>query len=385
MHRVAEGWLAYRLSHSPLILGLVAFAGSAPAVFLSPLAGVVADRVDRRRMLMVAQTAAMLHAFILAVATLSGWIQPQGLVLFAFALGIINAFENPARQSFFPQLVPREDLMNAIALNATLVNMARILGPSFAGLIVATYGEGYCFLANGASYLAVITSLSLMSLRPSRTEPPASQWESLREGFHYARENVVVRSLLLLFAVMNLTGSPYLALLPMLAGSVLRVGAEGLGGLVTASGLGALACSLVLAGQAPSPKLVRIVAGASLTFGSALIGVSLSRHYALSLGILPFIGGSYILILACTQTLLQNVVPDHLRGRVMSFYSLVFLGFPPLGSLLAGWIAEHLGVASTLCLGGSVCVIAGLSFARHHRRIQHAAAEAISLLPGPLT
>lgn len=377
MHRVAQGWLAYRLTHSPFMLGLVSFAGSAPAVFLSPVAGVIADRMDRHRMLMVAQALAMMQALSLALVTLEGWITPTQLIFFALAGGIINSFENPARQSFIVQLVPREDIVNAIGLNAVLANIGRIAGPAFAGIIVAAFSEGLCFFINALSFMIVLVCLQLMHFEKRRGDGKSSQsqWELLREGTYYIRKTFLVRSLLLLFAVMSFAGAPYLALLPMFAGTVLDVGASGLGWLVTASGVGALVCGFALAGRSQSPGLVKAILFASLAFGGGLIGLGLSRNFYLSVAILSVIGGSYLLTLAATQTLLQSLTRDELRGRVMSFYSLVFLGFPPFGSLLEGWIAEHLGVALTVQLGGLICLGAALLFARYYSEIQAAASR----------
>lgn len=377
MHRVAQGWLAYRLTHSPFMLGLVSFAGSAPAVFLSPVAGVIADRMDRHRMLMAAQALAMMQALSLALVTLEGWITPTQLIFFALAGGIINSFENPARQSFIVQLVPRQDIVNAIGLNAVLANIGRIAGPAFAGIIVAAFSEGLCFFINALSFMIVLVCLQLMHFEKRRGDGKSSQsqWELLREGTYYIRKTFLVRSLLLLFAVMSFAGAPYLALLPMFAGTVLDVGASGLGWLVTASGVGALVCGFALAGRTESSGLVKAILLASLAFGSGLIGLGLSRNFYLSLAILSVIGGSYLLTLAATQTLLQSLTPDELRGRVMSFYSLVFLGFPPFGSLLEGWIAEHLGVALTVQLGGLICFGAALLFARYYSEIQAAASR----------
>ena len=366
IQRVAEGWLAYRLTHSPLMLGLVAFAGSAPALFLSPVAGVIADQVNRHRMVMVAQALAMAQAVTLALFTIEGWITPNQLLCFALIMGTVRAFENPARQSFFVELIPAEDLANAVVLSATLTNMARIAGAALAGLIVAAYGEGFCFLANAVSFLLVIFCFQRMRFAAKeRRQPSESQMELLHEGFGYVRKNLLVRSLLLLFAGMNFFGGPYLALMPMLAGTVLGVGPTGLGWLITASGIGALLCTLGLASRRQSLNLFKLVMFASLVFGGALVGLALSRSFYVSLSILPFVGGGYILVLAGTQILLQTLVPDQLRGRVMSFYSLTFLGFQPFGSLLAGWISEYLGVAVTVGLGGVFCVGMSLLFVRY--------------------
>lgn len=357
MQRVAEGWLVYRLTHSPLMLGLLAFAGSAPALFFSPVAGVIADQVNRHRMVQVAQALAMAQACILALFTLQGWITPNLLLFFALIMGTVRAFANPARQSFLVELIPAEDLTNAVALSAIFSNLARIAGPALAGFIVAGYGEGFCFLANGLSFLLTISCLQLMRFgEKERRNFRESQWELLLEGFQYIRKSLPIRSLLFQFAAMNFAGAPYITLMPIFAGTVLGVGPTELGWLLTASGTGALICSIGLASRNQPPNLLKLVMCASLVFGGALVSLALSNSFYVSLSILPLIGGGYILILAGTQTLLQTLVSDELRGRVMSFYSLVFLGFQPFGSLLAGWISEYLGVAVTLGLGGASCL-----------------------------
>ncbi len=366
MQRVGEGWLVYRLTDSPLMLGLVAFAGSAPGLFLSPIAGVIADQVNRRRMVMVVQALAMLQAFTLAFFTLTERITPNQILLFALLMGIIRAFENPARQSFYVELIPIEDLANAVALISTLPNMARIAGPAVAGLIVAAYGEGFCFLANGLSFLLVLLCLAWMRFREKdHSQPCKSQLELLLEGFRYVRKTLLVRHLLLMLAVMNFAGGPYITLMPIFGKNVLGVGPTGFGWLITASGIGALFCSMGLASWSQSLNLLKLVTFASSVFGGALVCLAFSRSFYLSLLILPFIGGGYLLILAGTQISLQTLVPAELRGRVMSFYSLVFLGFQPFGSVLAGWMAEHLSAAVTVGLGGSFCLGVSLLSARY--------------------
>ena len=366
MQRVGEGWLVYRLTDSPLMLGLVAFAGSAPGLFLSPIAGVIADQVNRRRMMIVVQALAMLQAFTLAFFTLTERITPTQILLFALLMGIIRAFENPARQSFYVELIPIEDLANAVALISTLPNMARIAGPALAGLIVAAYGEGFCFLANGLSFLLVLLCLAWMRFREKdRSQPRKSQLELLLEGFRYVRKTFLVRHLLLMLAVMNFAGGPYITLMPIFGKNVLGVGPTGFGWLITASGIGALFCSMGLASRSQSLNLLKLVTFASSVFGGALVCLAFSRSFYLSLLILSFIGGGYLLILAGTQISLQTLVPAELRGRVMSFYSLVFLGFQPFGSVLAGWMAEHLSAAVTVGLGGSFCLGVSLLSARY--------------------
>lgn len=372
MQRVAQGWLAYRLTGSALVLGLVTFASSAPAFLLSPLAGVLADRVNRHRLLIMAQVALMLQALLLSWVTMLGAMTPGRLVGFALVLGIGTAFENPVRQSFLAAMVSRADLMNAIALNSTMVNAARIVGPASAGLLVARYGEGMCFFINALSFLAVIVALLMMKLKLEKGSEQASARSGLAllwEGFAFVRETRPVRSLLLLFAVLNFAGSPYLALLPMFAGPVLHAGAEGLGWLVAASGVGAMVAATALAFKSSPRGLYGAAVLAAFLFAAAIIVLGLSRHFSLSLGMMLLIGAGYIVNLSATQTLLQTWVTDELRGRVMSFYSTIFLGLSPFGSLFAGWLAEKIGAPLTVSLGGLICLLAAGWFARPEGRV----------------
>lgn len=373
MQRVAQGWLAYRLTGSALLLGIVAFASSAPAFLLSPLAGVVADRVNRHRLLIVAQVFLMVQAFLLAWVTLVDAITPGRLVAFALLLGVGAAFENPVRQSFFVEMVSREDLMNAIALNSAMVSAARVVGPASAGILVARYGEGMCFLINALSFLAVIAALLMMRLdrqsEQGSPQPGRSGLALLREGFAYFRETRRVRSLLGLFAVINFAGSPHLTLLPMFAGTVLNVGAEGLGWLVTASGVGAMVCATALAFKSSTRGLLAVSMLSAFLFAAAVVVLGFSRHFRLSLGMMLLIGGGYVIHLAATQTLLQTWATDELRGRVMSFYSSIFVGLPPFGSLLAGWVAEKIGAPITVSVGGALCIASVMWFARPQGRV----------------
>jgi MFS family permease len=363
--RVALGWLAYRLTHSSLFLGMAAFASSAPAFLLTPIAGVMADRVDRRRMLIWAQFFGLLQAAGLAAATLTGSITPNWLLFFSLVLGIVNAFENPVRQSFYSELVDPEDLSNAIALNASLVNAARVVGPATAGAVVALWGEGACFVINSVSFLAVIIALLLMKV-PSR--PPetgtARGWELLREGFAFVRGNPVLSGMLLNFAIFNLAGSPYLTLLPVLAVERLNSGPAGLGWLISASGLGAIGISLALASRPSTRGLPAASFVASAVAGLALVALGFSRSFALSLLMMLLIGAGYVLMLASTQTMMQTLASEAMRGRVMSFYSLIFLGVPPLGSLIAGIAAERWHASVAVSIGGALCLLAAASFAR---------------------
>jgi MFS family permease len=362
--RVALGWLAYRLTHSSLFLGLVAFAASAPAFLLTPIAGVIADRVDRRRMLIWAQLFGLLQAAGLAMATLAGVIGPNWLLFLSVVLGVVNAFENPARQSFYSELVDPEDLPNAVALNASLVNAARVVGPAAAGVLVAVWGEGVCFAINAFSFLAVIIALAMITVTPRASQTGSGRsWELLREGFDFVRGRPVLRAMLLNFAIFNLVGSPYLTLLPILTAEGLSSGAAALGWLVSASGLGAIVTSLALASRSSTKGLPAASFIASAIAGAALVVLGISNSFALSVVMMVLIGGGYVLTLAATQTMMQTWASEAMRGRVMSFYSLIFLGVPPLGSLIAGIAAEKLHANMTISIGGLLCLIAAIFFA----------------------
>jgi MFS family permease len=363
--RVAQAWLAYRLTHSSLYLGYITFAASAPAFLLTPIAGLIADRVERRSLLVWAQTFAMLQAAALAAATLLGAITANWLLFLSLILGVITAFENPTRQSFYSEMVEPEDLSNAIALNASMVNAARVIGPAIAGGLVAWWGEGICFAINAASFLAVIVALLMMKVKPrSRDIRRGENWRMLREGFAFVRGTPMLAAMLLNFAIFNLAGSPYLTLLPILAAERLLAGPAGLGWLVAASGFGAIVSSLVLASRPHTKGLSLASFIASGLAGAALIALGYSRSFALSLLMLLVIGAGYSTTLAATQTMMQTWVHEVMRGRVMSFYSLVFLGMPPVGSLIAGIAAARYHATITVGVGGTLCVLGAIYCAR---------------------
>jgi len=368
MQRVAQGWLAYRLTGSSFYLGLVSFAGSAPAFLLAPLGGILADRFDRRRLMVWAQTLALLQAGALAILTLAGVITPASLLFLSVIQGIINAFENPARQSFYTEMVRAEDLSNAIALNASLVNVARVVGPAVAGVLVALWGEGVCFSVNAISFVAVIVALWLMDIEPKpRPLPKTPGLQLLREGFVFVKTKPPLRTMLANFSVFNFAGSPYLTLLPMLAVETLHTGPSGLGWLVSASGAGAIIASLVLASRKSTDGLPSASFAATAMGGSALILLAISHSLPLSILMMSLVGGGYLFTLAGTQTMMQTQVPEEMRGRVMSFYSMVFLGVPPLGSLLAGTAAERYRTPATVVTGGLICLLSALYCARAAR------------------
>lgn len=366
MTRVATGWLVYRLTGSSVLLGTVSFAGQAPAFFLGPIAGVLVDRWDRHRTLVVTQIISMLQSFAIAVLALTGRITVWQIVALAIVQGVVNAFDMPARQSFVPEMVEnREDLSNAIALNSSMVNAARLVGPALAGVVISSVGEAWCFMVDGVSYIAVIVSLLLM--RTSRRDLAARRngtLEQLREGWRYVSQSVPIRSILMLLGLASLAGMPYTVLMPIIATKVLHGGPNTLGILMAASGLGALAGAFSLAIRRTVLGLgMRIVICSGL-FGLGLIAFGWSTHLWLSLLLLPVIGFAMMQHMAASNTILQTIVDDQKRGRVMTFYSMAFQGMAPFGSLMAGALAANIGTRGTLVLSGAVCLVGCAWFSR---------------------
>ena len=363
MQSVAQSWLVYRLTGSSLLLGLVGFAGQIPVFLLASVGGMVADRRSRHRMVITTQTSAMLLAFILSALTLLGHIKVWEIMVLASSLGLVNAFDIPARQAFVVEMVNPRDLVNAIALNSAMVNGARILGPAVAGVTVAAIGEGWCFFANGASYIAVIVGLLLMVVTPRSRDSQSSGLRSVVEGFHWVARTAPIRALLLLLGLVSLTGMPYMVLMPIFADRILHSGARGMGLLMGAAGMGALVATMVLAARHGVHGLGRWVMFASMGFGASLILFSFSRWFWLSMLLVMPAGFSMILQMASSNTLIQTMVPDELRGRVMAVYSMMFMGMAPFGALLSGVIAQHMGAPLTVRLGGIVSLVGGATFA----------------------
>jgi MFS family permease len=364
MQQVAMNWLVYRLSHSALLLGVVGFTGRAPTFFLASLAGVYVDRWNRRRILIATQTLAMIQALILAALVLAGGIAVWHIVLLSIVLGIVNAFDVPARQAFVIDMVgDKENLGNAIALNSSMVNGARLVGPSIAGVLIGTAGEGTCFLLNGLSYIAVIASLLAMEITSRKRAQPSPVWSSLKEGFAYAFGFPPIRSLLLLLALVSLMGMPYVVLMPIFAENIHHGGAQALGFLLGASGVGALAGAIYLASRKSVLGLGRIIVLASSTFGAGLVLFSLSRLFAVSLALLAVVGFGMMVQMTSTNTILQTMVDEDKRGRVMSFYTMAFMGMVPFGNLLAGGLASVLGAPETVMMGGFLCILGSVAFA----------------------
>jgi MFS family permease len=367
MTRIATSWLVYRLTGSALLLGVVGFAGQIPSFLLAPLAGVLIDRWNRHRVLVVTQVLAMLQSAGLAVLALTGVITIWHVVLLSLFQGAINAFDMPARQAFVVEMVEeRKDLPNAIALNSSMVNAARLLGPSIGGVIIAAVGEGWCFFGDALSYVAVIASLLLMRVVP-RQRPAAAERRvlpQLREGWAYVAGSPPIRSILLLLALASLLGMPYTVLMPVFASSFLHGGPNTLGFLMAATGVGALLGAVFLASRQSVLGLGKVIPTAAGLFGAGLIGFALSRTLWLALPLLLVTGLGFMVHMAASNTLLQTLVDDDKRGRVMSFYTMAFMGTAPFGSLLAGALADRIGVPLTLIVGGAGCILGALWFAR---------------------
>jgi MFS family permease len=364
--RVATSWLVYRLTGSALLLGILGFAGQIPTFLLAPLAGVLVDRWDRYRVLVVTQVLAMVQSGLLAALALAGVINVWHVLALSVFQGLINAFDMPARQSMVVQMVEdREDLPNAIALSSSMVNSARLLGPAIAGLLIVAVGEGWCFFIDALSYLAVIASLLLMRIAPRpRAASPGRVLQQMKEGFLYAVRFAPIRSLLLLLAVVGLMGMPYTVLLPVIAREVLGGGAGTLGALTSAAGLGALTGALYLASRTSVLGLGRVIVGASAAFGVGLVGFSQVGVLWLALPLLLLAGGGMMLQLAASNTILQTIVDEDKRGRVMSLFAMAVFGTVPFGSLLAGALAHRVGAQNTILIGGAACIVAAGVFFR---------------------
>ena len=358
--RIATSWLVYRLTGSVLLLGVVGFAGQIPTLILAPVAGVFVDRWDRRRVLVVTQALSMLQSAVLAGLTLAGVITVPEILGLQALQGVINAFDTPARQAFVVSMIEdRADLPNAIALNSSLVNGSRIIGPSIGGILIALVGEGWCFAVDAVSYVAVIGTLVAMRL-PAATRPARATrlLAELGAGYRYVTRFVPIRTLLILIALVSTLGMPYSVLMPAIAAGTLGGGPSTLGALMTAVGAGALGGAAYLASRPIVLGLGRVIVLAAVTFGGGLIAFGMSHVLWLSLAILPFVGAGFMITLASVNTILQTIVEEELRGRVMAFHTMAFFGTAPLGSLLAGVIADRIGPAGTVVLGGAGVVIA---------------------------
>ncbi len=364
--RVATSWLIYRLTGSELLLGVAGFAGQIPTLVITPFAGVLVDRMDRRQMLVITQGASLIQSAVLAVLTLAGHITVGQIVGLQIIQGIINAFDTPARQAFVSEMVEdRRDLPNAIALNSSMVNGSRIIGPSIGGLLIAGFGEGWCFAIDAISYLFVIASLLAMRVQP-RTREGVSEMRVLHElghGWRYIAGHVPIRTALVMVAIVSTAGTPYSVLMPVMASEELGGGPNTLGILMAASGAGALSGALYLASRESVVGIGRIILYATLLFGGGLIAFSQAHSLAVACLLLALAGAGFMMQLAGTNTFLQTIVEERLRGRVMSFYTMAFFGTVPIGSLIGGVVAERIGAPATIALSGGVCLAAAAWFA----------------------
>jgi MFS family permease len=373
MQLVAMSWLVYRLTGSAFLLGVVGFTSQIPTFLLAPVAGVLADRWDRRRLLIVTQTLAMLQATLLAVIVLSGIVEVWHIVTLSLLLGVVNAFDIPVRQSFIIEIISqREDLGNAIALNSSMVNGARLIGPTVAGLLVASVGEGVCFILNSVSYLAVLVALAAMRLVPSphRWKHRRRVFYELREGFIYAFGFGPIRSILLLISLLSLTGMSYTVLVPVFAKEILHGGAHTFGFLMTASGCGAFAGTVYLASRKSVRGLGRLIVIATVLFGLGIAAFAVSSNITLSLLSLLVAGFGAMTLISSCNTILQTIVEEDKRGRVMSFFTVAFMGMAPFGSFETGTMADIIGPRETLLLGAVCCIVGAVVFARNLPKIR---------------
>lgn len=364
MQMVAIGWLVYHLTNSALLLGLVGFFSQIPSFVLTPFTGVFVDRWNRHRILVITQTLSMIQAFALAFLTLTGTIDILSIILLSLSLGLVNAFDMPARQAFVIETVEKkEDLPNAIALNSSLVNVARFIGPAVAGLLVAAVGEGFCFLINGISYVAVIIALLAMKVNKITKKVSINNIpKEIKEGFKYSFGFAPIRSILLLLGLVSLVGMPYTVLMPIFAKDILHGGAHTLGFLMAAAGIGALVGGIYLASRKSVLGLVKILTFATGIFGLGLIIFAFSKNLYFSLSMMLVSGFGMLLQIAASNTLLQTITEDDKRGRVMSFFAMAFMGMSPFGNLIAGAMADKIGAPNTVLISGVICIIGAIIF-----------------------
>jgi MFS family permease len=364
MTRIATAWLVYRLTGSSLLLGTVSFAGQIPTFLLAPLAGVIVDRSDRRLVLIWTQTLAMIQSLLLAVLTLTHRINITEVLVLSSCQGLINAFDMPGRQSFMVEMVEdRADLSNAIAINSSMVNVARLIGPSLAGVVIAVSSEGWCFLVDGISYIAVIISLFMMRVPATALRrATSSMFQQMREGWDYVASFTPIRDILILFALISLMGMPYMVLMPVFAARVLHGGAHTLGFLMGAAGAGALVSAFSLVLRRSVRGLTKMIPIAAIVFGVGLFLFGLSHWLWLSLILMLLVGFGMLQGMTASNTIIQTLSPEDKRGRVMSYYTAAFMGMAPFGSLLAGALANWIGAPRTVMFTGSCCIAGGLWF-----------------------
>jgi len=374
MTRIATSWLVYKLTGSALLLGVVGFSGQIPAFLLAPFAGVIVDRMNRHRLLVITQILAMVQSLAMAVLALSGYIEMWHIIVLSIFQGLINAVDMPARQSFVIEMVEdRADLPNAIALNSSLVNAARLIGPSVGGVVIAAVGEGWCFAIDGISYIAVIASLLAMKVKPAMTVEKIKRTnilKELRDGWRYVAGSPPISKILILLAIVSLVGMPYTILMPVFAEKILGGGPNTLGFLMASTGIGALIGALFLASRKTVLGLGRFIPRMAGLFGVGLIAFSFSHVLWLSMILLVATGLGFMVQMAVSNTIIQTIVDEDKRGRVMSFYTMAFMGTIPFGSLLAGTLADQIGSPETLLFGGIGCVVAAIWFARALPRLR---------------
>ena len=366
MQRIATPWLVYSLTDSVFLLGLVGFAGQIPTFLIAPFAGVLIDRWNRYTILVITQILAMIQSLVLAFLFFDHSIQVWHIMLLSAFLGCINAFDMPARQSFVVDMIEkREDLGNAIALNSSMVNSARLIGPSIAGVLISMTGEGMCFLVNGLSYIFVITFLLMMKIPHRKVVVQDTRvLQGLKEGFLYTFSSIPIRYIIVLLALVSLMGMPYTVLMPVFAKNIIHGGPHTFGFLMGASGIGALTAAIYMASRKSVLGLVKLIPRFAALFGIGLITFSQSDIFMLSLLLMFVIGAGMIMQMTSSNTILQTIVDDDKRGRVMSFYTMAFMGTAPFGSLLAGYLASHIGAPNTLMIGGVSCILGAIFFSR---------------------
>lgn len=368
---IAQGWVVYQLGHSELTLGLVAFASAIPILAISPWGGVVVDRVSRRSLLILTQTGSMLLAFVLAILTFTGAVKEWHVIVLAALLGVVNAFDAPARQAFVPEMVGKEDLPNAIALNSIMFNSARVIGPALAGLLLAVIGVAWCFTLNGISFLAVIVGLWLMKLPPHQTSHnPASPWHQLVDGVKYTARNRDLSALILLSLVFSVFGISYSTLLPAFVEKVLHQGAMAYGWVNAASGLGAVSGAFLLVHRVSNGRRGQLLVLTNIAFPLILIAFSFTSLYPLSLVLAYGLGVGFMVQFTTINTLLQIRVEDSFRGRVMGLYTITFFGFASFGNLLIGFLGEKLGLGIAMTLFAVCSLILSLLVLKKNRELQ---------------
>jgi MFS family permease len=388
MTRIATAWLVYRLTHSALLLGTVSFAGQIPTFLLAPFAGVWVDRLNRRQVLIWTQALSMVQSLALAALTFTGRIDIAWILGLSVMQGLINAFDMPGRQAFMVQMVgDRADLGNAIAINSSMVNMARLIGPSLAGMVIAASSEAWCFLIDGLSYIAVIASLIAMRIHaPMVARKSTSTFHELKEGWSYVWGFLPIRTILILFAVISLMGMPFVVLMPVFAVKVLHGGPHTLGFLMGAMGVGALISALSLAARKSVRGLIRMIPLAAAVFALGLIGFGLSRNYLLSLAMVLVAGMGMMQGMAASNTIIQTLVTEDKRGRVMSYYTMAFVGMAPFGSLLAGSMANAVGAPLTVIINGVAVLLGAAWFVTRYgalRRTVRPIYRELGIIPPP--